>query len=768
MQQEYQAIGVQEQHLHDYLAVIFRRWKIAAGIFLIVSLGVTLHTLTTKPVYEAHTTLLVEGSGKINLGLGMATELSSNSGPAIETRIEIIKSRSIAEKVAKRLHLDWQVSGKSKGLDFNLVELSEATHRGGYLVELTDPGSFVVKDSAGSVVGEGHSGVQMKGEGVSLLLTDLHGKRGDSFKLQPAQLAGVVGGLSAGIKGKEIGTTGIIRLSYADTDPARARNIVNAFAQVYVEHTVDSKSQETRKTLAFLEQQSAKQQEELDRSEKNLETYKTSTGIFSLDSEAELILDKLTMFDKQKIELDSQKKQVEFNISSLKDAMKKGKSYVPTDLTGATLANRIDELEAQKKKLLTEFTEGHPSVRAIQQQIDETENRYLDYYDSSIRNLSRQERVLSKQESGYEGQLRGLPLRERELVRLMRLNKVNETLYIFLLQRTEESRIAKAAAVGNVNVVDPALTPKAPIKPNKRKNILLGFLLGAMLAMGSALFAEYLDDTIKDGDEAKRAVGLPLLAVIPYISIRKKDKGGHLLTTRLDPKSPVAEAFRSLRTSLHFSAINRDKKILLLTSTFPGEGKSTVSANLANTLCQTGARVLIIDCDLRRSTLHEKFGHSKAPGLTELLTGSVTFAAARHNLEIQGLDLISAGTTPPNPAELLGSEAMRSFLDSHRDNYDHIIIDAPPVLAVTDAPLLTAMTDMVLVVMEAGRVPMKAALRMREMLATVQAPVTGLVINDKSRHAESYGYYGGNYGSGYYDDNDQGEQKPWWRRFLKK
>lgn len=766
MQQEHQIIDIQERHLHDYLAVILRRWKVALSVLILVSLGVTLYTLKLKPVYEAYTTLLAEGSGKVSLGIGLPTELSTNSGPPIETRVEIIKSRSIAEQVAKRLQLNWQVSEKSKGLDFNIEALSETANRSGYMVELTGPNSFVVKNPAGRRVGEGHGGVQMKGEGIDLFLSNLHGARGDSFKLAPVPLDGVVSGLMAGIKGKEIATTGIMKLSYADTDPVRARLIVNTFAQVYLENTLDSKSREASKTLEFLEQQLAKVEEELDTSEKNLQSYKTSAGIFTLDVEAEQIVNRLSTIDRHKSELDMKKKQVEFNISSLKDAIRKGKSYVPTDEAGAALADRIDDLEANKKKLLAEFTDSHPSVRALQQQIDDTQKRYLDFYDSSIRNLASQEGAVSKRQSLYEGELKGLPLRERELIQLMRINKVNETIYTFLLQRAEEARMNKAATVSNVSVVDPAVTPKAPIKPNKRKNVMLGFLLGIMLAIGSALFVEYLDDTIKDSEEAKRAVGLPLLAVIPYISRRKTGKDGALLITRLDPKSPVAEAFRSLRTSLHFSAINRDKKVLLLTSTFPGEGKSTVSANLANTLSQTGARVLIIDCDLRRSTLHEKFGHSKTPGLAELLTGDSTFAIARHNLGIQGLDLISAGTTPPNPAELLGSEAMRRFLETHRDSYDHIIIDAPPVLAVTDAPVLTAMSDMVLVVMESGRVPLKAAQRMREMLATVKAPVTGLVINDKAGHGKSYGYYGES--NGYYEDNDMDKSSPWWKRIFRK
>jgi tyrosine-protein kinase Etk/Wzc len=192
-------------------------------------------------------------------------------------------------------------------------------------------------------------------------------------------------------------------------------------------------------------------------------------------------------------------------------------------------------------------------------------------------------------------------------------------------------------------------------------------------------------------------------------------------------------------------------------------------------MAQTGVKVLVVDCDLRRSSLHEKFGVNKVPGLSEVLTGDTTFREVLHDTGIPGIDVITAGTTPPNPAELLGSEAMRQFLITHRDEYDHIFIDAPPVLAVTDAPVLTTISDIVLLVMEAGRVPVKAAQHMREMLANVQAPVAGFVMNDKTGRGETYGYYGSRYyryggygrkyghgygyGYGYYSDAEPNHRK---------
>jgi tyrosine-protein kinase Etk/Wzc len=265
-------------------------------------------------------------------------------------------------------------------------------------------------------------------------------------------------------------------------------------------------------------------------------------------------------------------------------------------------------------------------------------------------------------------------------------------------------------------------------------------------------------------------MGMPLLAIIPQIQVDAanipKDQA---IITRHDPKSIVSEAFRALRTSLHFSGISKENKIMLVTSAFPQEGKSMISSNLANILSQTGARVLIVDCDLRRSSLHEKFGHSKTPGLSEILTGDVEFAKALHNTGIEGLDLLTGGTNPPNPSELLGSERMRQFLLTQREKYDYIVIDAPPVLAVSDAPVLTSVSDLVVLVMEAGRVPIKIAQRMKETLSNIKAPVAGLVLNDKTGKGESYDYYGKGYeyGYGYYsDENGTQGKKPFWKKII--
>ena len=696
----------QEVNLFEYLAVILRRRATFAWAFFIVFIGVVLYTFLMSPIYEASSTLHIKDDKGKGLLLG---ELSLNTTNPINAELEILKSRTNSEQVVKRLHLDWQITGKSDGLEFKLLEFKSTAKKPVYQIELTDADSFTVEDDDGKIVGQGKTGVLLLGKGVNILLNELKGEKGDSFQLSLSSFDDTVTGLQSGIKAVEQGRqTSIIRVSYNSTNAVLARDIVNNLVQVYLEQAVGFKSEEAGRAVGFMGEQLQLLRTELDSSEKDLEAYKNTSGAIRLDSEAMALIGKISDLERART-----------------------------------------ELEVQKRALSTEYTEAHPAVKTITQKHE----------------------MIKRQLAAYEKGMRNLPKAERDLAKLTRISKVNADIYTFLLQKHEEARIAKASTISNINIVDPAIAPNKPIKPNKAQNLLLGLIIGLALGVGLAFFQEYLDDTIKNTDQVKQVMGMPLLAVIPHISVMESTanvKEEIKLITQAEPKSAVAEAFRALRTSLHFSSINREKKIMLVTSTFPQEGKSTISSNLACILSQTGARVLIIDCDLRRSSLHEKFGHAKTPGLSEILTGDVTFADAKHNTGISGLDLISAGITPPNPSELLGSEPMRQFLLTHRENYDHIVIDAPPVLAVSDAPVLTAVADVVVLVMEAGRVPIKLAQHMRDMLATINAPVAGLVFNDKTGKGESYGYYGGSYyrygkgkryggayGYGHYSDVEQ-------------
>jgi tyrosine-protein kinase Etk/Wzc len=775
---------VEEVHLFDYLNVILRRRRIFLLLFLTIFIGVTLYTFLMKPIYGARSTLYVKDDKGSNGGILGELAMLNTSNP-LDAEIEILKSRTNAEEVVKRLALNRNISKTSRGLTFEIAEFSSTAAEPDYSIELSGPESFIIKPADGSPVISAKVGQMVTTPTLTLLLRAINGAPGDSFRLQQLNFNATVEGLRQEIKASEVGKkTNIINVSYTNTDPLLARDIVNTLVQVYLDQSLSSKTEEASRTVTFIEDQLKGTRNELEQSEKNLQSYKSTTGVVKLDTEADELIKKFSEIEKDLAAVILQRKQVEFALAALQEAGRKKEIYAPVgfrdDPQIGAMANRLTELEVQKGALISGNTENHPQVKALQRQIDELQRQIQSTYETARLNLGRQEISIEQQLRQYEDKLRTLPAAERDLAGLMRYSKVNADIYTFLLQKHEEARIVKASTISNIKVVDPAITPDNPLQPQKKKNLLLGLLLGLMTGVGAVFFIEYLDDTIKGSEEAQRVIGAPVLAVIPFIPADgDQDSDLHTsMVTHLRPHSAISEAFRSLRTSLHFAAINREKKVLLITSTFPGEGKTTISANLAITLSQTGARVLVIDGDLRRPSLHTKFGHSKAPGLSELLAGDVPVASVLHNTGIPNLRLITAGTTAPNPAELLGSQKMADLLVALRNEYDHIIIDAPPVLAVTDAPLLTSRCDLVLLVLETERVPVKAAHRMVEMMANVRAPVGGIVLNNKSSTSmERYGYYGrydSTYGGYYAEDGEvqteqsrKHQQKVWWRRLFR-
>jgi len=770
---------VEEVHLQDYLLILHRHRRLAMLVFLLVVAVVAAYTFMVRPVYEAEATLHVRDS-KLKGG-GLLGELGMTQENPIATEIEILKSRTNAEEVVKRLHLNWQVDKRKGDPSFGLVEFSSPDENPEYRVRLTGGEGFLVEDAHGRKVASGRSGELVRGAGLSLLLKDLHGEAGASFRLTLVDFNLRVRQLREAIRAREVGKrTNVVRLSYQDKDPRRASEVVNTLTQVYLERAISLKSEEARKSVEFIESQLDEVRGYLDSAEQRLEKFKSRSGLIQLDSEAKTLVEQLARTEQESNLLRLRQRQVEFAIESLKGAINRGEVYAPSvlmdDPVVAALAERLAELEVEQRGLLSEVTASHPLALKLRKQIDGLERKMLATFVAAREALEVQVGTLRKQLAEGEAKLQALPKTEQELARLTRLATVNAGIYTFLLEKNQEARIAQAATVSNINVVDPAIVPDQPVKPKKKKNLLLGGILGAMLGIGLAFFRDYLDDSIKESDSASRLLGLPVLSSIPLIDLRKgapltteEGKKKRVLISHFEPRSPAAEAFRSLRTSIHFAGGKGQNQVLLMTSSLPGEGKTTLSANLALTLSQTGKRVLLVGCDLRKPTLHTMFEFPSAPGLTELLIGDCQVSDAGHHTGHYRLDVVNAGTTPPNPAELLGSSEMRTLVEDWRKEYDFILLDAPPVLAVTDASVLTSLVDRVLTVVEAGGIKIKAAQRMVELLRSVDAPLAGLVFNDKTgKGASYYGYYGKRYGGNYVygEEYRQSARRGLWGRLF--
>jgi capsular exopolysaccharide synthesis family protein len=344
-------------------------------------------------------------------------------------------------------------------------------------------------------------------------------------------------------------------------------------------------------------------------------------------------------------------------------------------------------------------------------------------------------------------------------------------LYDSLLRKSKEAAVVASLRSGNIRTVDSARVPESPSKPNIPRNIALGMFMGLLAGVGLAIVLDILDNTVRTPEEAQNITHLPSLGLVPLMGdnadakpatgkrLPAKTSGGRNTSLGLvaygRPKSEVSEAYRALRTSVLLSAFGKAPKVLLLTSPLPQEGKSTTSVNLGIVLAQKGGRVLIVDADLRRPNIHRTFGVGSTAGLSTVLAGSDTFEkAAIPSPILPNLTILPAGPTPPQPSEMLGSPMMRELVARWAQEYDHVIIDSPPVLSVTDAVLLSSVADAVILVIRSGQTTKEALRRSRNLLAQVNARVLGIVMNAVDLRSPDgyYYYYGGKYYGKYYDE----------------
>lgn len=747
-----------EVHLSDYLNILLRRWKIAAIVFALVFLGTALYTFIATPIYEAAATLQVRKQAQG----GMLKELGMDSESTLTTEIEVLKSRSLAEKVIRRMNLDWQIVSISPGLDVQIDEFSMNGNLPGLKIDMTGPTSYVISDLTGRKLGFGESGQPFAVNGVHLLLTLHSAQLGQSMTVERQPIENLVGRIQSNIRVVEMGKgSNMLRVFSQNADPEMARNVVNMLTEAYLETNVAGMTREAGKTVDFIGEQLTGLKDNLDKSEQSLQEYKVQTGLVTLGPEGGSLVSKVVDLEQQKTELSLKRQRVEYAIGALQEALRSGTSFTPPVIEGAAqlgeLAARLAEHEAAKKSLLVNFTPAHPSVIEKEAEIRRVQESILSAYQSARQELALGERDVARTIAGYDQQLKEIPETELELAKRTRVHKVNAELYTFLLQKQQEAKIAQASTISSADVIDPALTPTEPVKPNKKKNLALGLIVGMMLGIGVVFLLDYMDQTIKTSDDVRDKLGLSILGIIPRIPFADEDVTlpGKRLVTSLSTRSPVVEAFRALRTNINFLTAREVHKVILITSSLPDEGKSTVSGNLAVILSQTGAKVLLIGCDLRRPSLYSMFNQKFEPGLTNLLIERNQSSVRK--LTNPKLDFLPAGRIPPNPAEILGSERMKNLITAARERYDYVVIDAPPVLPVTDAQVLAPLCDLVLVVMEPCRVPERAAQQMVETLHTVNASISGVILNDKTgrgfKYYGSYNYYGNKYYRGYYGES---------------
>jgi polysaccharide biosynthesis transport protein len=578
--------------------------------------------------------------------------------------------------------------------------------------------------------------------------------------------------------------TRLIDIRYTHIDPQVAAKVVNAVAETYVFSNLEKRTETNNTTGSFLQKRIAELQQQIQTEEERLVNYARNNQIISLDPNQNTVVERLAALNRQLLEAENDRKTAEAVYNAARapgaaDALADSDAKQASDLEG-----KLNDLRQKRVSLLVEATEEAPEVKDVDQQISEISKQLKDLRSrrstTLLTNLeTRYKQTLAREESlrkAFEQQ-RGETLTQSEAAINYRIIQqeieTNKTLLNSLLQGAKENDVVMAGKPNNISIVDYALSPEGPVGPNRTRTVFVAFVLSIGFGIGFALFLEYMDDTVRSTEEVERLLHLPALAIIPSMGISARSRALGAATAlqkrdgsngngsdnpellmNVDGRSPLAEAYRHLRTSVLLSTAGRAPKSLLVTSSLPGEGKTTTAVNTAISLAQTGANVVIIDADMRRPRLQSIFSLRGQLGLSSILSDDVSDAemlAMISKDEKTGLNILTSGPIPPNPAELLGSTQMRNLLTSLQNRFTHVIVDSPPVSSFTDGVLIASMVDGVLLVVHGGKSSRHIVRRSRQLLQDVGAKIFGVVLNNTAVQSHDYYYYQRYYGQKYYE-----------------
>nr|WP_319555532.1 polysaccharide biosynthesis tyrosine autokinase [uncultured Vibrio sp.] len=689
------------------------KWTILVTTFLFAVGGVAVALLST-PVYKADALLQIESknSGGIGSLVGDMGELFAQESSAT-TEIEIIKSRMILGDTVDKFNLTTVVTPEyfpviGKGLarmsgDVNQIAVNRYTipdfamglkHH--LVVTDAEQQTYQLIREDEQVVLEGKAGKLAKSNGYELFITSIHSQNGQKFNIAKRSRLDAIEWLKQNLSISERGKqTGILQLSFVGEDRSQITNILNHISQTYFLQNVERQSAEAEQSLAFLKERLPDIKDSLTTAEDLLNQYRQDNESVDLGLEAQSTLTVM-------VELEAQ----------------------------------LNELTFKESEISQRFTKDHPAYKSL--------------LDKRATLLNEKERL--------NQQIQKLPKTQREVLRMTRDVEVNQQIYIQLLNKVQELSIIKAGTVGNVRILDSAQSYAAPVKPKKPLIVVLATLVGGMLSVAFVLVKAALHKGVESPDEIE-AIGLAVYASVPKSvlqldiankAMRKKKSKDQPLLAELNPADLSIEALRGLRTSLHFAMMEAKNNVLMISGPAPGIGKSFISTNFAAVTAKTGQKVLLIDADMRKGHLQNSLGVSANHGLSDLLSGKIDTNQAVKATQVENLDVITRGQLPPNPSELLMHPRLKELVEWASQNYDLVIFDTPPVLAVTDPSIVGAFAGTTLMVARFGENTAKEIDVARNRFQQSGIEVKGVIFNAIEKKASSsygYGYYNYEYSS---------------------
>jgi len=716
------AIRPVEIDLYGYLLMLQKRIWSVVTVFAVIVVGVVIWTLRQPRIYQGAATLDIEQSAPQVLGSKVEDVVDQGGGnfwyskEFYETQYKIIVSRAVAQRVVDKLGL------------------------------AEDPGFLGLED-----------------------LRDPQQRR------QAASRIDAVGQLQERTQVEPVKESHLAIVHVEDTDPKRAALLTNAVAQSYIDENADRRLEATKNAADWLQSQVSGLKTSLEGSELALYNYKKENDILSMSLEDQqnttsqklkTLSDEITKAQTRKIELMAQIEQLHVLQAESKatgEFRSDGFGPVVQSSMIQTLKGDYFKQRETVAQLAQRYEARHPTLLQAQAELESARGdlqREIDHIvqasETDYRTAADTEVQLQKLFEQVRIEAFNINKREIDYKKLDREARNNSELYDLVLKRLKETDLTSLLKTNNIHLLDASIVPMSPIKPNRTKNTLVGAALGMVCGFALAFLQEKLDNTFKGQDDVESILGVSFLGIVPSIvdaSMMGPSKSAAYardLYVHTHPKSSVAECCRAIRTNLLFMSPDKPLRKLLVTSSGPQEGKTTVATSLAIAMAQSGNRVLLVDTDMRRPRLHRAFGIPNDTGISSAIVGEIPIESCIKSTDVPGLSVLPCGPTPPNPTELLHAERFRKLIEVLSDQFDRIIFDSPPLGAVADAAVLATQTDAALLVLKGGKTTYPEARRAIDSLTGVNAFVAGAVLNDLDLENREYGYYYYYYRQGYY------------------